>query len=59
MKSVIVIKDGKGKTDKFRVLVCFIQRGINFSNPDNANAEAKKIAKEEHINHLSLYSENT
>lgn len=52
-KSVIVIKDGK----KFKVLVCFIQRGIEFSNPENANKEAQEIADYEHIDNVKLYEE--
>ena len=45
-KSVYVTKGDKGK---FKVLVCFVQRGINFSDSRMANTEAKRLAKQEHI----------
>jgi len=51
-KSVIVIPADKGK---FKVLVCYIQRGIDFSDANMANNEAKRLAGEEHISDIHLY----
>lgn len=50
-KSIIVTKAEK---DKFRVLVCYIQRGINFHDAIKANEEAVRLAEEEHITNVHL-----
>ena len=52
-RSVIVTKDG----DKFKVLVCFVQRGVTSNSAKLANEEAKRIAEKEHINNIKLYEE--
>jgi len=53
-KSIFVVPAEKGK---FKVLVCFIQRGIDFSDAKMANREAKRLAQEEHINDVHLLKE--
>jgi len=53
-KSVFVVPAEKGK---FKVLVCYIQRGINFNDASKANSEATKVAEEEHITDVHLYEE--
>jgi len=53
MRSVIVTKDG----DKFKVMVCFVQRGIISNSAQLANSEATRIAKEEAISDIKLYEE--
>ena len=53
-KSIVVTKGDKGK---YKVLVCFVQRGINFSDPKMANNEAKRLAEEEHISNVQLIEE--
>jgi len=50
-RSIIVTKADK---NKFKVLVCFVQRGINFSNAEMANEEAKRVAEQEHISDIHL-----
>jgi len=52
-KSIIVTKDGK----KFKVLVCYVQRGISFTTPSLANSEAKRIGAEERIDNVILIKE--
>ena len=54
-KSIVVIKDEK---DKFKVLVCFVQRGINFSSPNMANREATRLGVLEHIPDVHLIEED-
>jgi len=51
-KSIFVLPADKGK---FKVLVCYIQRGINFHDASKANEEAIRLAKEEHISDIHLY----
>jgi len=55
-KSIIVTQDGK----KFKVLVGFIQRGIEFSSPQLANQEALKLCYKENVNRndVMLFKEN-
>jgi len=53
VRSIIVTKN----ENKYKILVCFIQRGINFSSSTLANSEAQKIAVQEHINNVMLYQE--
>jgi len=55
-KSIIVIPADKGK---FKVLVCYIQRGIDFPNSDMANTEATRLAGEKHISDIHLYEKAT
>jgi len=50
-KSIRVTKADKGK---YKVLVCYIQRGINFTNAIKANEEAIRLAEEEHITDIHL-----
>lgn len=50
-KSIVVTKAEK---NKFKVLVCFVQRGISFSDVKMANREAERLAIEEHINTVKL-----
>ena len=50
-RSVIVTKDG----DKFKVLVCFVQRGVISNSAMLANSEATRIAKQESITNIHLY----
>ena len=50
-RSVIVTKDG----DKFKVLVCFVQRGVTSNSAMLANSEATRIAKQESITDIHLY----
>jgi hypothetical protein len=52
-KSIIVTKDGK----KFKVLVCFVQRGISFNQATLANKEAIRIGSEERIDNVILMEE--
>jgi len=52
-KSIIVTKDG----NKFKVLVCYVQRGITFSSSKYANNEAMRIGKAEHIENIMLINE--
>ena len=51
-KSIVVTNADKGK---YKVLVCFVQRGIYFSSPALANQVAKKLAEEEHIDNVHLF----
>jgi hypothetical protein len=46
-KSIYVLPAEKGK---FKVLVCYIQEGINFHDASKANQEATRMAEEYHIN---------
>ena len=52
-KSIVVTQD----KDKYKVLVCFVQRGIQFSTLELANKEAERIGKEEKINNILLLKE--
>jgi hypothetical protein len=52
-RSVIVVKDG----EKFKVMVCFVQRGVTSNSAQLANSEAKRIAKDEAITYVKLYEE--
>jgi hypothetical protein len=45
-KSIYVLPAEKGK---FKVLVCHIKEGIDFTNASKANQEATRMAEEYHI----------
>jgi hypothetical protein len=50
-RSVVVLKD----KDNFKVMVCFVQRGVTSNSAKLANSEAKRIAKLESITNIHLY----
>jgi len=53
-KSVIVVQD----KDKFKVMVCFVQRGIELNSAELANKEAQRVADHERIDNVILYQNN-
>jgi len=49
-RTIVVVQSG----DKFKVLVCYVQRGIEVNSAKLANAEAKRIGVNEHINNKDI-----